>query len=930
MLDLLIKALDDLEKAAQHKYTHKRRIGTDSRGRPKWRYYYNRKHGGGIGLRALEVQKGEAFGLTYGGKRGHFHVQKVKGNFVTVRHDESGHEVRMTKKELQALIISQREEKQPAEKKPAEKKQAEKQTAKKTPAEKQTAKKTPAEKRKRKRSPRLQVLVEKLDREISDNIEPVGRLHADIDETGIITSVDRGETNAHLLAAGAVKRALDASRDDYTSKKDYLVPSYVIFGSETDQLKNKTIQGVLDAYQPKKTEQQAQLELKIAVAKKALEILPRGIESLRDKPDYIRGEIKGKNQRIRERIRALEALITDTQEELVNITQTSKQLNSREQLTETAREATQSADNFETMPESEPTPSRAGMAPSLGEMSIEELHSERTSARAEVDDLETLIEERRRRRQPISEQRKIQRQAQSNLSSIEEEIQKRERQKIPSQTEIQAAVEKVRQMIEINPALAKMPEVAALLGSTGPKKAEVGNLPDSELIITLQGKTQNVPVRYKIIEAGDATASHDAGGFFRRPDYPTGVQEREYHDPRGPEQQKVIVQAQNLNPQLLINTNPDAMNGPPILTAEGIALGGNSRVMSVQRAYMAHPKKADAYKDYLRRKAHQFGLSVEDVDQFSAPLLVREYVVEDQSKENLSKLVRAMNEGLTQEFDPQGEGRAAATKLQGENVTLSAIASALRSAPEGSTLNSVLKTQGSRLESIKRALFRDGILTSRNSNRFIHQGTGQFNDQGVSFIQRMITGYVIRDDRLMRALSPSTEDAIGTALAKLAAVGIRADDATKIQDAILLYNGLLSKPTDNGGIHYSMKPQARDRRMNVFMNEDVEMDFGEGGDKINLQRVKNRVKKDPLASAFLKILTLSPRVSRLNSAMSQFVSLVQQDSMDMFSPEPIDFTGAANQIAQDLAREYDIPEGLYKSRYAASFRNALYTALARV
>ena len=111
----------ELQKAAQHKYTHKRRIGTDSRGRPKWRYYYNRRHGGGIGLRALEVQKGEAFGLTYGGKRGHFHVQKVKGNFVTVRHDESGHTVRMTKKELQALIISQRKEKQTVKKKPAEK-----------------------------------------------------------------------------------------------------------------------------------------------------------------------------------------------------------------------------------------------------------------------------------------------------------------------------------------------------------------------------------------------------------------------------------------------------------------------------------------------------------------------------------------------------------------------------------------------------------------------------------------------------------------------------------------------------------------------------------------------------------------------------------------------------------------------------------------
>jgi hypothetical protein len=875
MFDSLLKALSDLEKAAQHKYTHKKRVGTDKKGRPQWRYFYNVRHGGGIGGAALEVKGGEAFQLTNQGQRGHFHVQRVRGNRVTVRHDETGHEVTMSKRELQALLMQEhgekfkREKKKPAKVKREKKEPAREQSTRgannfetmpETPATKQDPKHERLERLKRMYKPNRKKVISPEKYVISFSHKSGG------DNYYLISIGDPREGGSKFVGLVQYKMGVTGWLAD---NKDKISEDFIVDISGLNLVSDQHTDSYMKMQEGIKNEiatLQAELDQSDRTLDRHNEILDAAIESFDSRSPSLPPELQ---PMMNELLDAHESgqLPASMREDSLAGSKLSMLANKYEMLSRKLSGSNQdllagiaeiarglASDNFETMPESEsqPEPSRAGMAPSLDEMSIEELHSERTSTRAEVDDLGTLIEERKRKRQKISEQRKLERAAQSRLNQIEAEIQNRERQSVeggnvPSQTEIQAAVEKVRQMIELNPALANMPEVAALLGSTGSKKVELSDLPDTEMVITLQGKTQSVPVRYKIIEVGDAIASHDAGGFFKRSDYPTDVQEREYHDPRGPEQRKVISQAQNLNPQLLINTNPDAMNGPPILTAEGIALGGNSRVMSVQRAYMAHPKKAQAYKDYLRRKAHQFGLSVEDVEQFNAPLLVREYVVEDQSKENLSKLVRAMNEGLTQEFDPQGEGRAAATKLQGENVTLSAIAIALQNAPEGSTLNSVLKTKGERLEGIKRALFRDGILTSRNSNRFIHQGSGTFNDQGVSFIQRMITGYVIRDDRLMRALSPSTEDAIGTALAKLSAVGIRADDAKKLQDAILLFNGLVSKSTDNGGIHYSMKPQDRDRRMNVFMNEDVEMDFGEGGDKINLQRVKERVKADPLA-----------------------------------------------------------------------------------
>lgn len=185
-------------------------------------------------------------------------------------------------------------------------------------AQRSTTAQPPKTPRKKKRGARLTALAEKANKEISETLESVGRLHAKIDNTGLIQSVDRGETNGHYEAARAVKRALQSATDG-------LVSTIAAYGSERDPLKNRIIQEVLDVYQPNKTEKQAQLELRRAVAERAVKVLPQGIESLRDKPDYMKGVTAGKNQQIKERVKVLEAIITDTNEELMTITQPTTQ-----------------------------------------------------------------------------------------------------------------------------------------------------------------------------------------------------------------------------------------------------------------------------------------------------------------------------------------------------------------------------------------------------------------------------------------------------------------------------------------------------------------------------------------------------------------------------------------------------------------------------
>jgi hypothetical protein len=129
-------------KAAQHKYTHRKMIGRDPKtNRIRYRYYYAEHHGGGI--TSANIEEGSAFKLTYKGRRGHFHVQRVEGDKVYVKHDgrPNAKEVEMTKGELRALLKRQHET---IENKKREKAQENRRKARKT-----TAKKRKSTKRKK-------------------------------------------------------------------------------------------------------------------------------------------------------------------------------------------------------------------------------------------------------------------------------------------------------------------------------------------------------------------------------------------------------------------------------------------------------------------------------------------------------------------------------------------------------------------------------------------------------------------------------------------------------------------------------------------------------------------------------------------------------------------------------------------------------------
>lgn len=129
---------------------------------------------------------------------------------------------------------------------------------------------------------------------------------------------------------------------------------------------------------------------------------------------------------------------------------------------------------------------------------------------------------------------------------------------------------------------------------------------------------------YKIVPAGDITASHDMN-YAVNDLYPAEYQPRDRNRPqmRG----QVEKMTKGTKPELLAESQ-FVNEGAPVVNNSGVVLNGNGRVMAVQKAYKgladAHKKSAKAYKGYLVSIAPSLGIAPEKVQSMEHPVLVRQ------------------------------------------------------------------------------------------------------------------------------------------------------------------------------------------------------------------------------------------------------------------------------------------------------------------
>lgn len=310
------------------------------------------------------------------------------------------------------------------------------------------------------------------------------------------------------------------------------------------------------------------------------------------------------------------------------------------------------------------------------------------------------------------------------------------------------------------PGLRELPEIKKMAELQGRWTAHLAiekepsdgrpGIPGAETLVFVsdgQGSPTPQKARYRLLDAGDVHASHDpTTSFAPNPKYPEGVQERAYHRDKN-EQEKVRSNAAKLRPEFLANTNPDAVNGPPIVTPDGIVLGGNSRTMSLQIAHNKGGAGQASYLQHLRSTAHHFGFTSEQIDRMKSPILVREVEVHEDDKRQMSTLVRRYNESFTQAMDPRVDQVARARLIsEGMLRSLAHGMSATKSdgSPAHPTLNSFLSSTAARqfVDSLQRGEDDKSIIDRRNRSQYIGSD-GKLNEDGKVFVERILVGHVV-------------------------------------------------------------------------------------------------------------------------------------------------------------------------------------------
>lgn len=313
----------------------------------------------------------------------------------------------------------------------------------------------------------------------------------------------------------------------------------------------------------------------------------------------------------------------------------------------------------------------------------------------------------------------------------------------------------------------------------------------SEQKLIVPGKGTS-PVRFALMETADIIPSHKPMTFARNPDYPADVQERLYHSDKE-EQAKVITRSQHLKTNLLLTNNPDAVNGPPIVTPDGVVLGGNSRAMLVERAYNQDAQfgKGTHYKEKLGKFANQFGLTTEQVNSMERPQLVRVMDPPDNSPGTLRRLASDFNRSLT-----QGMSQEAQTVSMGKNVSprlIESIGDALANSDK--TIRDYLDTKG---VAVLDKLAEDGVVPATDRSRYVSAKYNKLNDAGKDLVEKVLLGSVVDDADLLTSAPREQLNKIGRALPdiiKVKARGEQWDITPQLKEALDVVT--LAKAGDN-------------------------------------------------------------------------------------------------------------------------------------
>ena len=268
----------------------------------------------------------------------------------------------------------------------------------------------------------------------------------------------------------------------------------------------------------------------------------------------------------------------------------------------------------------------------------------------------------------------------------------------------------------------------------------------AETEVYAEGRDEPYKARYAVRELSDTYPSHNPFSFEPNPDFHY-INDRDYSLPAN-RQRVIAASGSRFRPVKVINTNPDAINGPSIVDRYGNVLGGNNRRMALERVYSLNPSGAAAYRAALIDKAAHFGLDPAEIAKYKQPILVREL---DESELDPQHAITEFN------YSPAGGhsvGERAAADARGMTPeTGKYLGAVMEGAGPDATLTDVLNSK--RGPDVVNHLIKAGIFTENERPELLDAVTGNVTSEAKQRIAKMLLGGLFKDSEAFQAAEPS-------------------------------------------------------------------------------------------------------------------------------------------------------------------------------
>ena len=257
-------------------------------------------------------------------------------------------------------------------------------------------------------------------------------------------------------------------------------------------------------------------------------------------------------------------------------------------------------------------------------------------------------------------------------------------------------------------------------------------------IVTDSG--EEIPVRYRLVEALSLVTSNSATDFSKNPAYPKSLQPRDRE--RANMQQQIREMVSRLRPEDLAASRSVNL-GAPVVRADGVVLNGNGRAIAITRALLGKEHRdstGKGYRAFLVEHAEEFGFKPETVQRMKAPMLVRE-VTGGLSAEQVKAVTTSTAGGSRL-------GASEQAKQDAEKITLEDLARYEEN--ERGDL-----TTAANRDFVAGILYR---VAGKNDVNAYTDAKGQVNADGIQRVKRALFQKAYGDDDLLSRMSESTND----------------------------------------------------------------------------------------------------------------------------------------------------------------------------